>query len=369
MLNEHGLVSWVLDGRSLASMPLDLESLENLRKTEYVFYTYFGPLEGKEFNMFQMIAKNDEFRSFAHTNDPAAIEKYKVKTPNIVAFRQFDDQVVHLSGEFERVNALQFVREKGIAECMHFNEIDKLNIFRGKQTAVILIADEEKHKSLIETFCRVAKEDNSPMMYAYAGVATEDHNFLRKYINVHERSVPVLSMVSFEIAYGLMRFDYDGDANKLSTDDIRYFVKRFKSGALDRHYYDNQEDKWYHLTQPSTINFENYEDIILDVDNDVLVYYYSLSGDSNYAKMFKALNKLTAELKRPDNLVIGRYDWHKSPPIDHPHAKIGSLVLYSRLDKASGIEYQGDGDYESIKKFLETNSEVYQELFLKKEDL
>ena len=292
-LNEHGLTSWILEGRSLASMPMDLDTLENLRKTEHVFYAYFGPLEGKEFTMYQMIAKHDEFRNFTHTNDPAAIAKYNVKTPNIVAFRQFDEPVVHLTGEYERVNAIQFIREKGIAECIRFHEIDKLNIFRGKSTAVFLIADEEKHKKIIDTFWRAAKEDKSSMIYAYAGVATDDHKFLRKYINVFDKGAPVLCLVHFEVAYGLMRFDYDEDANKLSTDDIKYFVKRFKSGALDRHYYDNQEDKWYHLTQPSTLTFENYEDVVLDTDNDVLVYYFTLNEGERGSRIHKALNKLT----------------------------------------------------------------------------
>lgn len=252
---------------------------------------------------------------------------------------------------------------------MHFSEVDKLNIFRAKETAVFLIADEEKHKDLIKTFCVAAKEDKSSMMYAYAGITSDEHNYLRKYINVLDKGAPVLAIVTFEVFYGMMRFDYDGDANKLTNEDIMHFVKRFKSGALDRHYYDNQADIWYHLTSPTSVYYDNYENIVLDTDNDVLVYYYSSNNADPNSNYHTAMNKLSEKIGRPENLILGRYDWHKAPPVHHPHAEQNRIVLYTQEDKAEGIVYTGKNSVEGIQEFLEKNSKIYQKLFLQKEDL
>jgi len=114
-MNEFGLTSWIITGTSMSSMEVDLTALDRLREKEYVFYGYFGPTDSKEFKMYQLIAKHDEFRFFVHSNDQEAITKYNIKTPGLVAFRQFDEPIVQLD-EFERVKALTFIREKGIAE-------------------------------------------------------------------------------------------------------------------------------------------------------------------------------------------------------------------------------------------------------------
>lgn len=367
---EHALVSWIKTGKSESSLPLNLKELEKLKETEHVFYTFFGDLESKEYKLYNMIAKYDEFRFFTHTNDPAAIEKYNVKAPTVVAFRHFDEPIVHLDGPFERINVMNFVREKGKAKCMNFAEIDKLNIFRAKATAVFLIVDDLRHEHLIDVFCSVAKQDDSPLMYAYVSINNKDQKDLREYINVHEREAPILVMINFEVAYGMMRYEYDGDVKGLNHQKLKDFIKRFKSGALERHYYDDQEKMWYHLKAPTTLTYENYNDIVMDTDNDVVVYYYTTNRQESTGVWYQTeLNQLSEEIGRPDHLILTRYDWHKAPPVDHPNAKRDQIVLYPKNDKQKGIVYSGEKSVEKIREFIQDNSSVYRELFPKKEDL
>lgn len=66
--------------------------------------------------MFNMISKFDEHRLFFNSNDKQLIDKYELKTPTIVTFRQFDEPVVKLEGEFERLNVMGFIRDSGKAK-------------------------------------------------------------------------------------------------------------------------------------------------------------------------------------------------------------------------------------------------------------
>jgi len=369
-LKKHTLESWVKSGDYLNSLSVSLKELDQYKESEHVFYTFFGDVNSKEFKMYDMIAKFDEFRFLTHTDDPAAIEKYHATTPGLAVFRHFDEPIVHLEGEFERTNVMEFLRNKGIAECMYFSEVDKLNIFRAKAQAAILVADKIRNQHVIDNFCTAAKKDKSGMMYAWASVDDNSQDDLREYINVHQRESPVLVMVAFEPSYGMMRYEFDGDAKSLTTNDVESFVKRFKSGALDRHYYDDQDKAWYHLEESTTIIYDNYEQIVMDTDNDVLVYYYSTSQEGSVGySLHKQLRELITEIGRPDNLIIGRYDWHKGPPVDHPFAKKHNIVLYPKNDKSKGIELTGEVSVEQIKAFLRDNSDVYRELYPQNEDL
>lgn len=367
---EHSLRKWIETGEMVNSLPVDLKELDEFKDSEHVFFTYFGPAEGKDFFLWNMLAKYDEFRMFTHTNDKDAIEKYNVKTPTVVAFRHFDEPIVQLEGGIERTNVMNFLREKGKAKCMYFSEIDKLNIFRAKDTAVFLIADPVRNSHLIDTFCTVAKQDDSPLMYAWVDVNNKEQDSLREYINVHERQSPILAMVTFEVAYGMMRFEYDGEVKALTEKDLKGFIKRFRSGALERHYYDDQAKTWYHLKAPHTIIYDNYEQIVMDKDNDVVVYYHgstSIGGDAkNYHKVY---NQLSEEIGRPDNLIVGRYEWHKAPPVEHPNAEPHKIVIYPKGDKEKGVVYGGEDNIEKLREFLQDNSSVYRELNPTKEDL
>lgn len=354
-----------MTGDIVNSMEVDLKQLDNLKHSEHVFFTFFGDQESKEYKMWNMLAFHDEFRFFTHTNDQEAIEKYKIQTPTVVAFRHFDEPIVKLEGEFERLKVMDFLREKAKADCMYFHEIDKLNIFRAKKPAAFLIADDVRNHHVIDNFCTVAKRDTSDMMYAWINIHDKTQDDVRRYINVLDRQAPVLVMVSFDIHYGLVRHEYDGDVSRLSQKDLEYFIQRFKSGTLERHFYDDQDKTWYHVTVPTDVYYENYLDIVMNKDNDVLIYYYGGSvpkGVNRQPSLHNEINEVSKELGRPDHLVVGRYDFHKAPPVNHPNAITGLLVLYPKNDKSKGIIYKGDQSVDSIKEFLKDNSSVYREL-------
>lgn len=368
-LKEHAIVSWIKTGQSKASIPLNLDDLNHMRDDEHVFYTFFGSEDSKEYKMYSMISKHDDHRVFTHTNDPEAIEKYNVKVPSIVAFRKFDDPIVHLEGEFERVNVMEFIREKGIAKCMYFNEVDKLNIFRAKKTAMFLVIDHMVDPKTVNTFCSFAKS-NSDMLFSWVSTRNRDQDDVRSYIDIFDRPSPVLAIVHFDIHYGLMRFEYDGNPKHMSPQDLKRFIHKFKTGSLERHYYDDQDKMWYHVVDPEPIYYHNYEEIVLNPNADVLVYYYSTNQDHLTGAFFhKEINNLSKQIARSEEIVVARYEWHKAPSTNHSNAKPNSIVLYPKGDKQNGIVYTGDKSLKQIQEFMADNSESYRKRFVAKEDL
>ena len=231
--------------------------------------------------------------------------------------------------------------------------------------------DETEDQELINTFCSVAENDNTNMMYAYVGTDSYEHQYLAKYLNVHTRNTPVLCGVKWEVAYGMMRYEYDGDASKITQDDIIDFKTRFLSGALERHFYDDQADTWYHLKDPVTIIYDEYQNVVMNPDNDVLVYYFSTNiEDKSKATYYHNHIKQVQEMVgRPDHLIIGRYDWHKAPPVTSHQSNLDSIMLYPKNNKEKGIKYDGEISVESIKDWLAKHSTVYQDMFVKVEDL
>jgi hypothetical protein len=368
-LKEHAIISWVKTGESKSSIPLTLKELNKMRDSEHVFYTFFGSEDSKEYKMYGMVSKHDDHRVFTHTNDAEAIAKYDVKTPNIVAFRMFDEPVVHLEGEFERVNVLSFIRENGIAKCMYFNEVDKLNIFRAKKTAMFLVVDNVVDPKTAESFCAFAENDDN-MLYSWVSQRDRDQDEVRKHIDVFERGAPALAIVHFDLHYGLMRFEYDGNPKHITHEDLKRFVQRFKTGSLVRHYYDDQDKEWYLVTEPEPLYYENYEDIVLNPSADVLVYYFSTNPEHiNGAFYHREVNAVSKQIGRSEDMVVTRYEWHKAPSTNHPNAKPNTIVLYPKGDKSKGIVYTGDHSLKELQDFLIDNSLVYRERFSAKEDL
>ena len=342
-----------------------------MKDSEHVLYTFFGDLKSKEFKTYSMIAQHDDFRVFSHTDDPEAFKKYNVKTPNIVAFRHFDEPVVHLKEEFNRINAMDFIREAGIAKCMYFHEVDKLNIFRAKNTALFLILDGTKDQKLQQEFCKFAQKDNSKMLYAWADIHNKEQEDLLKYINVTQKPVPHLAIVHFDPHYGLMRYDYDGVMSDLSYLKMEKFIDRFRKGGVEREYYDDQDKLWYHVTHPNPLYYNNFEEIVMNKNADVLVYFYStgVGNDENLEYFYKEMDQISKENGRLDDFVTTKYDWHKDPPVKTKNAKPNSIVLYTKGDKQVGIVYEGEKSIEGIKQFLIDNSPVYRERFGLREDL
>ncbi|CAI2368287.1 unnamed protein product [Moneuplotes crassus] len=368
-MRDHSVIGWALTGENVSSLKVDLSQIEEMAQTEHVFYAFFGDIDSKEFKTYNMIAKFDEHRNFVHTDDPAAIEKYNARAPTLLAFRQFDEPVVHLEGEFGRISALTFIRLQGIAKCMYFNDIDSVNIFRGKRTAAFLAVDPDAHPKVVENFCNTAKADDSKVLYAWVDVKNPEQEEVREYIDIKDKESPHLSIVHFDIHFGMMRFDYKGDASTLTSEDIERFISRFQKGSVESRYYDDQEKAWYDVTNPTHIYYENYDQVVLNEDADVVVYFYDNREDRKVVSFHQQLGKLSKEIGKSDEFVLARYDWHKNPPTMAQNTKPNSIVLFTKDDKSKGITFEGEGTYEEIRNFLLTNSPVYKEKFGLNEDL
>lgn len=153
----------------------------------------------------------------------------------------------------------------------------------------------------------------------------------------------------------MRKFVYGGSIQTLSVQSIKNYLDDFKSGNLRAHLKSEPEPT---EQGPVTIIVgTTFDSIVKDTSKDVLVKYYA-----PWCGHCKSLAPVWEELANSvaDNadLVIAKFDATANEVAGLQIRGYPTLKFYPK-DNKEGIDYEGDRDLESFKKWLSEHSSAY----------
>jgi protein disulfide-isomerase A1 len=267
---------------------------------------YVGPLEGDLFDMHQNAAKVGDLADsweFMHTDDVSVLEHFGMSGAGIVVLRNFDEPVVHFSGN--SIGDLKnFTASHSNARLINFDEDSIESIFGKKQNALMLFSN-DKDADYHRVFAEAAEKLQGKILFVKSTTTDGIQQKLADYVGVDAKTAPTIRLVEFAND-DIQKYKFEGSLADLSVDAVNQFIDEFKEGKL----------KAFMKSEPipednngpvKTLVGHNWNDIVADPTKDVLVKYYApwCGHCKSLAPIWTELGQFVEGL---DDVVIAKMD-------------------------------------------------------------
>lgn len=156
----------------------------------------------------------------------------------------------------------------------------------------------------------------------------------------------------------MRKFVFHGQLSTLTVNSIKEFIQDFKAGTLRAHM--KSEPEPTNLPgQVTVIVGTTYDKIVNDPTKDVLVKFYA-PWCGHCKTLAPIWDELAAHVALNEDLVIAKFDATANEAAGVSIKGYPTLKFYPK-DNKSGIDFSGDRDLESFKKWLSENSAAYKE--------
>lgn len=155
----------------------------------------------------------------------------------------------------------------------------------------------------------------------------------------------------------MRKFIFPGQLSSLTVFSIKEFVENFKAGILRPHLKSEPEPA---NDGPLTILVgTTYEKIVNDPTKDVLVKFYA-PWCGHCKTLAPIWDELAEHVAANEDLIIAKFDATANEAAGVSVRGYPTLKFYPKNNK-EGIDYEGDRDLPSFKKWLAENSSAYRE--------
>ena len=155
------------------------------------------------------------------------------------------------------------------------------------------------------------------------------------------------------------RYNYEGNVNKLSIDDVSKFVSDYKAGSLTP-FYMSEAVPAKHTTDGLTkLVGKSFFDFTKGTTKDLLVFYH-VPWCENCQALQPKYETLAKELERADDLVIAKFDVTLNEYSGMRIESFPTLILFTNGDRTDGVRFEGEQhEISDLRKFLAEKSPVY----------
>lgn len=155
----------------------------------------------------------------------------------------------------------------------------------------------------------------------------------------------------------MRKFIYNGQLSTLSVNSIKEFVQDFKAGVLRPSLKSEPEPA---NDGPLTVIVgTTFDKIVNDPTKDVLVKYYA-PWCGHCKSLAPIWDELAEHVAGNEDIVIAKFDATANEAAGVSIRGYPTLKFYPKNNKA-GIDYEGDRDLASFKKWLAENSSAYKD--------
>ena len=105
---------------------------------------------------------------------------------------------------------------------------------------------------------------------------------------------------------------------------------------------------------------KEYDQIVKDETKDVFVMY-SAPWSRDCKQLAPIWKSLGEHFKDNNDIVIGEFDVTKNEARGVDVVFYPTLIFYPKGNKKDGVQYDGEKDFESLKKWVELNSSIVME--------
>lgn len=352
---ENEIVNWILKKVGPPSTEVTCAQLKEKIAQNKLSVAYFGETEVREYSeVFLDVAQNPavaEKWSFYHLNDKECASSFGANSqPALVLFRKFDENTVVYSGKsFESTPIVEWLQASSVPTLISFSEDYIEPIFGQRKSAIFLFrSNADADKPWAQAFADAAKELKGEIIFVVSGVSEGIQQRLGEFIGVEESQLPTLRIL--DPSNNMKKYTWGGSVDSLSIDSLRQFIKDFKSGSLQP-FLKSQDIPADNNEPVKTLVGKNFNDIVLNNDNDVLVEFYA-PWCGHCKKLSPIWDQLAADLKDVSGLVIAKMD-ATANEVDGVDIKgYPTIKFYPRGSKSSPVDYDGGRELDGFKTWL-----------------
>ena len=165
--------------------------------------------------------------------------------------------------------------------------------------------------------------------------------------------MPSLNLI--DPSENMSKYVWGGDVTTLNTDIIRQYIADFKDKKLEQHLKSAPIPEAHEGVQ--VLVGKNHDQIVKDETKDVLVKYYA-----PWCGHCKALaphwDQIGDDVNDIPDLIIAKFDATENEVSGLEVRGYPTLKWFPKGNK-EGIDYDGEREFDGIKKWISENSEVY----------
>ena len=224
--------------------------------------------------------------------------------------------------------------------------------------------ESEEQKKQVETFAKAAGEGKGTILFAVAGVKVGIETRLAEYLGVSEDMLPHVLLFDFDND-GVNKFRFTGDSKAFSAEEITTFVSEWKNKKLSK--FLKSEDIPETNDEPvKVIVGKNFNDIIRDSEDDVLLEFYA-PWCGHCKSLEPKYVELAEKLAKVEGLVIAKVDATANEIEGISVSGFPAIKFFAKGSKRAPVDYDGDREVEAFMTYLKENSSAYKK-FLEKND-
>jgi len=166
------------------------------------------------------------------------------------------------------------MRRATLPTIVVFNETFITPIFQNNQTTIFLFRDDEKNQSdYVKVFQDAAKElKNENILFAESDREDGMQGRLAEFLGVADANFPQVRLLNPSL--GMKKYEYIGDAKKITVNSLANFIKAVKEGKA-KPFYKSQDLPEDNSKPLKVIVGSTYQKMIFENDNDVFVKFYA----------------------------------------------------------------------------------------------
>jgi len=248
----------------------------------------------------------------------------------------------------------EFVTANSLPLVVDFNSDTAKQIFQGKIKNHFLMfqsAADDKYEHNLHNARKVAKEVKGEMMFVTITTDEEEHKRVLDFFGITEEEVP-----TFRLSAGDDMVKFKPENKELSEENIRAFVKSWKSGELKPHLKSEEVPEDWDANPVKVLVGKNFADVALDVEKDVFVEFYA-PWCGHCKKLAPIWEELAEKFEDNDKIVIAKLDATGNEVENVKIRGFPTLKLFKAGDNTV-VDYSGGRTLEDFVKFLSPKEET-----------
>ncbi|XP_050231328.1 protein disulfide isomerase-like 1-6 [Mercurialis annua] len=335
------------------------EAEDFLEKYHMFVLGVFEKVEGHEHKEFLKAAVSDNEIQFVEISDltVAKVLFPDIKSTNFIGLVKSEpERYTAYEGTFDMENILQFLAHNKFPLVTSLTELNSIRVFSSPiKRQVIVFAQADNFKDLLEPLQEVARKFKSEIMFIYIDI--EDEN----------QAKPLLTLFGLEDSEETLVAAFDNKMNSKyllesdpSPSNIEDFCLGLLHGSLST-YYKSQPIPDNKDASIQIIVGKTFDDLVLSSPKNVLLEVYTpwcIACESTS----KQIEKLAKHFKGLDSLVFAKIDASAN---EHPKLQVEeypTLLFYPAVDKANPIKLSAKSSSKelaaTINKHLKSKEEV-----------
>jgi len=214
---------------------------------------------------------------------------------------------------------------------------------------VLFRSKEDADAPYMKVYEEAAKKLKGQFLFAISGVKDGIQERLAEFMGVTEDKLPVLRAI---LPAEMKKYECTTKPAAITVEVITEFAENIKAGKLAPVL--KSEEPVANDGPLTVIVGKNYDQIVNDPTKDVLVKYYA-PWCGHCKKLAPVWDNLAAAYAEVEDLLIAKFDATANEVEGLEIRGYPTLKFYPKDNKA-GVDYDGERDLESFKKWLSENA-------------